>query len=153
MPDVAAGIAVEADDDAGDHAGLGADGIFPSCFGRFGGYGLAGEFQLFFAEVGEGLETATVENLKFDEMKMDGMRIVRGIDQVPDFDGIEKRIFGDRHMPGRIVEQHLDRVLYQVVYFVEREHACFHCGRFGEFFYRPQDSGQGGTGFLRQRRC
>jgi hypothetical protein len=128
MPDVAAGVAVETDDDAGDHAGFGAHCVLPPCFRRIGRDRVARELQLVFADVGEGLKTAAVEDLKFDEMQMDGMRIVGGIDQIPDFDRIKERIFGDGHVPGRVVKEHFDWVLHQVVNFIERKHARFYRG-------------------------
>jgi hypothetical protein len=36
-PDVAAGVSLAADDDAGDHGGIGADRILPSRFAWVGG--------------------------------------------------------------------------------------------------------------------
>jgi hypothetical protein len=44
VPDVAAGVSGEEDDDAGEHGGVGADGVLPSGFARFGRDGGAEEF-------------------------------------------------------------------------------------------------------------
>ena len=45
VPDVAAGVSVEGDDNAGDHGGVGADGVFPSHLFRRGRLGGSEEVQ------------------------------------------------------------------------------------------------------------
>src|SRR5271156_3893528 len=85
MPDVTVGEALEARDDPCDHSGIGADGVLPAGFvriGRRGGSEIADRSMLLIVEH---VERAAVENLKANQMQMDGMRVLGEVDEVPDF--------------------------------------------------------------------
>jgi hypothetical protein len=66
---------------------------------------------------------AAVEYLEPDQMQMDGVRILRQIDEFPNFGGVEFWLFGDGHVPGRVVEQHAHGVLHVIEELVEGEAA------------------------------
>jgi hypothetical protein len=70
VPDVAAGVALEGNDDSGDLSGFAANGVLPAGFGRrwYGGGGVA---ELAFVLIEEDVEAAAVE------------------DQLPDLGGVD----------------------------------------------------------------
>jgi hypothetical protein len=74
MPNVAARKTFKGNDDARDHAGIGAHGIFPSGFGGLGRNSRSGEMKLLMCEKRKRLEATAIENLEFNEMEMDGSR-------------------------------------------------------------------------------
>jgi hypothetical protein len=85
MPDVAPCISFERHDNARDHARVGARRVLPSGFGRFRRRRRARISQRILVLISEGVQTAAIQDLKTDQMKMDGVRIVGQIDQAPDF--------------------------------------------------------------------
>jgi hypothetical protein len=61
--------------------------------------------------VGEEFDAASIEYLESNEMKMDGVGVVRQVNQIPDFHRVQDWIFRDRHIPMSADEQHRDGVL------------------------------------------
>ena len=61
-----------------------------------------------------------------------------GIDEAPDFGGVQDRLFGDRLVPVGSVQQKQDRFPLRVHVFVEGEHAGLHRPRFRNLRHRPQ---------------
>ena len=64
----------------------------------------------------KGIEAAAIENLKPHQVQVNGMRIVGEIHEFPDFGGAEHRLLGDRHVPGRVVQQHPHGLGHLLVY-------------------------------------
>jgi len=132
MPDVSSGIAVEGDDDARHHAGIGADGVLPAHFIRLGRPGGAGVTERAFRLEFEGIEAAAVENLEADQMQVNGVRVVGEVEELPYLRSVEDGLFGDGRVPRGVVEQHAHRALHVVHALVEGETASFNGTRFGE---------------------
>src|SRR5271155_172055 len=68
VPDIAPGVAFERNDDAGDHRGVGADGVLPAhlvCVGRLDGAGVA---QRALCLELKGVEASAIEDLEADQM-------------------------------------------------------------------------------------
>src|ERR1700677_4708209 len=76
VPDVAAGEAFEGDDDARDHAGVGAHSVLPAALRGGGGNCGPGETYRSLVLELEGVERPAVEYLKADQVQMDGVRIL-----------------------------------------------------------------------------
>ena len=137
MPDVAAGEAGEGHDDSRDHAGVGSDGILPAGLIRVGRLWRAQEVQLTLGLIEPGLVGLAVEDLEAHQVQMNGMGIVGGIDQGPDFGRAQHRLFRDRHTPMRSIQQQFYGIAGLVDIFVERKQTGLHGLRFGNFGYRP----------------
>ena len=123
VPDVAAGVSVEGDDDACDHGGVGAYRIFPSHFFGRGGLGGSEEVQRALGLIFKGVERAAVEDLEADQMQVDGVGVVGEVDELPYLRGVEDGLLGDGGVPWGVVEQHAHRVLEHVHALVEGESA------------------------------
>src|SRR5580658_11225811 len=78
------------------------------------------------------IEGAAVEQLKTDQVQMDGVQILRGVDQFPNLDGIEPRRLGYLVMPVLAVEQHQHDAGLGVHIFVERQPASLYRRALGD---------------------
>ena len=74
-----------------------------------------------------------VEYLKPDQVKVDGVRIFRQIDQLPNFRRVEHRLLSYGHVPGSVVQQHAHGLLHQVHSLIESETARLDRAGFQEF--------------------
>ena len=79
MPHIPARITIEAHDNASDHAGVGANRILPSLIGIWR-HRRPGEPQFTLPSIVHDVEVLPIENLKSHQVQMDGMGIVRSID-------------------------------------------------------------------------
>ena len=84
---------------------------------------VADEAELSRGLVGKGVKPSPVQNLKADQMEMDGMRVIRQVDERPDLGGIEHRSFRNWIVPVLAVKQHLHRFCDHIVDLAEREQA------------------------------
>ena len=106
MPNVASRIAFKPHNNSSDHSGVSLHRVFPTGFCRVG-TARAGHGNSIHAMelVSVAVRRAAVENLKSNQVKMDGMRVIRGVDQAPDFGAADDGVLGDRHVPMRVVQQ------------------------------------------------
>jgi hypothetical protein len=74
VPDVAAGEALKGDKNACNHARVGADGVFPPALEGLGRLPGPGEAQRSLGLEVDAIEAAAIENLKADEVQMNGDR-------------------------------------------------------------------------------
>jgi hypothetical protein len=86
VPNIAARIAFEAGDNPRHHLRVGAHGVFPSGFTRIGRQGGSNVLELALHKIVQSIEGTAVENLKADQVEVDGMNIFSEVDQAPDFD-------------------------------------------------------------------
>src|SRR5581483_8393542 len=93
MPYIAPGLALETHGDARDHARIGAHGIFPAKFLRFGRYRRPGEHQLAMRVPCEQIERPAIDDLEAHQVQMDRMRITGEIDETPRLDSVLSRLF------------------------------------------------------------
>ena len=84
VPDVAAGVSGKRNDDAGYGFGMGFDGVFPAAFVRLRPRSVADVLKLLVVEEVVHVEGVAIENLETDQVQMDGMNILGGIDEAPD---------------------------------------------------------------------
>src|SRR4051812_15768329 len=99
MPDVTANIPFESHNNARDHLRVRANGILPTGLIRFGRQHGAGISNPPGPEVKRLVEATPIEELEADQMQVDRMRVLSGIDQFPDFDRIDYRALRHRHIP------------------------------------------------------
>src|SRR5581483_1391081 len=123
MPHVAAGESFKAHDDARNHAGIGAHGILPTCLVRLGRNSGASESEDVLVLIGKSIEAPAIENLKSNEMEMNGMGVVGQVHQIPYLHRIEGGIFSDGRRPSGVVQEHEDGILNQIVDLGQREGA------------------------------
>ena len=89
VPDIAAGESLKPHDDARHHSRIGAHGVFPSGFARLRRHCGADVAHLALRRINLRFEGPAVEYLESNQMKMDGMRVVGKVEEVPDLDGVE----------------------------------------------------------------
>src|SRR3984957_9639720 len=91
---------IELRDDACHISRIGLDRIFPRwAFVRFRGPGNSGENQFARLHVSLRVERLSIQNLKLNQMDMDGMNIAGGVGERPDLHGSGLRIFCDGVIP------------------------------------------------------
>jgi subtilisin family serine protease len=106
VPDVAAGVAVEAHDDARDRARVRANCVLPARLGRVGRHRFAAKPHALVQEKELRLEELPVEDLKSYAVQVDRVRVVARVDEAPDLGRAEVRLLGHRVGPPPAVEQH-----------------------------------------------
>jgi hypothetical protein len=85
MPDVTSHKTFEADNDPRHHSRIGSHCIFPASLVRIGRHCRTCVLEYALGFVGEEFDAASIEYLESNEMKMDGVGVVRQVNQVPDF--------------------------------------------------------------------
>src|ERR1700754_432435 len=126
VPDVFAWLAVEARDDAGDHPGVAAHGVFPAGFvgGRW--YRWPGELQFLAGVPREEIERTALQYLEAHKVQVDGMRVARHIDERPGFNRALLWLFADGIAPHLSIEQHRHRIATRIVLLAQCKHAVLH---------------------------
>src|ERR1700722_18992054 len=99
MPHIAAHVSFEANDDPRAHLGMRLYRVLPSGFVRIGGNRRAGVPEFARGQVCERVVLAPIQDLKANQMQVDGMGVVRWIDDAPDLYRIQHRLFAYRMMP------------------------------------------------------
>ena len=123
MVEVFSGVTVEADDDAGDHAGRARDGVLPALFVGLGWDGGREIAKTLVVAIREDVECAPVEDLEAHKMKVHGVRVFGEVDELPDLGGIELGGFGNGLVPSLAVEQHEHGVTDLIEILVESDGA------------------------------
>lgn len=121
VPDVSAGIALETDDDASHGFGISLHCVLPPALARRWQHGSSPEVEVSGEEILIGVEALPVEDLKADQMQMDGMNVAGGVGEAPDLHGIELRALGDGLMPAGSVEEH-EHALRCCVHVLAQDH-------------------------------
>src|SRR5580692_12813351 len=103
MPDIASRIAAEGHDDPGYRLPVDANRVLPAHFVWVGRCWRIPVSQLASAHILEGVELATIENLKPHHVQVDGVYVVGKVREFPDFSGIQHRSLRDGHVPPRLV--------------------------------------------------
>ena len=85
MPDVAAGITLEPNNNASYRFRIGLDGIFPSAVTGWGRRGYSYVIELSRQEVFIGVEALAIEDLKADKVQVDWVYVRSGVGETPDF--------------------------------------------------------------------
>ena len=114
MPHVPSGIAFKGNDDARDQAGICANGILPPALNRRGRNRRPRKADRSLVLKFKCVEGAAVEYLKPDQVKMDRVRIIRQVHQLPNLRGVQRRLLGHGHVPWSIVQQHPHRLLDRI---------------------------------------
>jgi hypothetical protein len=89
MPDVTSHKTFETDNDPRHHSRVGSHRIFPASFVRIGRHRRTRVLQYALGFAGEEFDGASIEYLESNQMKMDGVRVIRQVNQVPDFDRVQ----------------------------------------------------------------
>src|SRR5271166_2529107 len=152
VPDVAAGVSLKWNDDAGDHGGVGADGVLPAGLLGGGRLGETEEVEYALGLIFEGVKGAAVEDLEAHQVQVDGVRVVGEVDKLPYLDGVQDGLFSNRRVPRGVVEQHAHGALDRVHHLVEGEPAGADGGGFGDAFDFVQGGGDGWRGLSRRGR-
>ena len=142
MPDVAAGIALEGDDDSSHGLALTRAVSFQPI--SFGSGGVAGSVyrSVPVDHVLESVKAPAIENLKAHQVQVNGVHIVGEVHEFPDFRGIEHRFLGDGHMPRRLVQQHPHGFGYPLQLLVQCEPSSLDGGGLRDARHGPQRRGQ-----------
>src|SRR6187402_1996831 len=138
VPDVFAWLAVEARDDAGDHAGVAAHGVFPAGFVRGRWYRWAGELQFLAGVPREEVERTALQYLEAHKVQVDGMRVACHVDERPGFHRALPGFFADGIAPRLSIEQHRHRIAARIVLLAQCKHAVLHGGGWIDAVDRPQ---------------
>src|SRR5208283_2800572 len=105
VPDVTSGKAFEGHDDSCDHLPVSPHRVLPSSFAWRGRLDWAKELEFVLGLIDPGFVVPPIKNLETYQMQMDGVCVVGGVDEAPDFGAVQDRLFCDRLVPVGSVQQ------------------------------------------------